>query len=185
MPIDMVIRYILLSKCILSNVDPLIYSIELHNGFGRHIFIYSPDEQIIKASAWLRGLWVFELVFHTATTISKFAMLVSLSQNRANISKHFTNVNNHSLAFYYRIFAVPGFRRLLICVAGLCVVYMIAIDLSIIFQWSYDSASRTWLMLTYPVNQSIMPGTKSIQKSRDTASSKMTSSSAAARSMPV
>ena len=46
-----------------------------------------------------------------------------------------------SLAFYHRIFAVPRFRRTLVWVAIVCVVYMVGIDLTILFQW-YSIKSR-------------------------------------------
>ena len=40
-----------------------------------------------------------------------------------------------SLAFYYRIFAIARFRSILIWIGILCVVYMVSIDLTILFQW--------------------------------------------------
>ncbi|KAG6986724.1 hypothetical protein G7Y79_00073g098230 [Physcia stellaris] len=67
---------------------------------------------IHKKRLWLKGLFIFELFFHTATTLSKFSIL----------------------AFYHRIFAVPRFRRTLVWVAIVCVVYMVGIDLTILFQ---------------------------------------------------
>ena len=48
--------------------------VEIPNGFGRHIYIWGPVESIAKGRLWLKGLFVFEIFFHTATTLSKFAM---------------------------------------------------------------------------------------------------------------
>lgn len=53
-----------------------------------------------------------------------------------------------SLAFYYRIFPVPGFRRLLIWVAGLCLLYTIGGGLATIFQW-YAETTRSTFRLTF------------------------------------
>ncbi|KAL8755696.1 MAG: hypothetical protein Q9184_004724 [Pyrenodesmia sp. 2 TL-2023] len=95
-----------------SDLLPLIlWFVSLKYGFGRHIYIFG-DEAPTRSRDWLRILWIFELAFHTTTTLAKYSIL----------------------AFYYRIFPVPAFRRLLIWVAGLCTLYMIAIDLTIIFQ---------------------------------------------------
>lgn len=43
------------------------------------------------------------------------------------------------MAFYYRIFAIPRFRSLLIWVAFVCMVYLVGIDLTILFQWYSNS----------------------------------------------
>ncbi len=97
----------------ISDLLPFIlWFVSLKYGFGRHIYIFG-DEGPARSRDWLRILWIFELAFHTTTTLAKYSIL----------------------AFYYRIFPVPAFRRLLIWVAGLCTLYMIAIDLTIIFQW--------------------------------------------------
>ena len=42
------------------------------------------------------------------------------------------------LAFYYRIFPILRFRRICIWVAHFSWVYMVSIDLTIIFQWQVD-----------------------------------------------
>ena len=50
-------------------------SAEIPNGYGRHIYIWHPDDMIIyKKRLWLKGLFIFELFFHTSTTLSKFSM---------------------------------------------------------------------------------------------------------------
>ena len=41
----------------------------------------------------------------------------------------------HSLSFYYRIFALAKFRRLVIWVAGLCLIFTTSIVLASVFQW--------------------------------------------------
>ncbi|KAF6223058.1 hypothetical protein HO133_001110 [Letharia lupina] len=97
---------------IFSTVCCIIWLIEIPNGFGRHIYVFGPVLSIEKGKLFLKGLFVFEIFFHTATTLSKFAIL----------------------AFYYRIFPILQFRRLLLWVAVLSVVYMVSIDLTIIFQ---------------------------------------------------
>lgn len=40
-----------------------------------------------------------------------------------------------SLAFYYRIFAIPQFRRVLWIIAAFVTCYVISVDLVCLFQW--------------------------------------------------
>lgn len=65
-------------------------------------------------------------VFH----VSNLTVNAAISYRNANPVSTLT-----SLAFYYRIFDLRFFRRLLLWVGLLCTVYMVAIDLTIIFQW--------------------------------------------------
>lgn len=84
----------------------------LDYGFGRHIYIWGEEEGRKKAREWLKILYTFEFFFHTGTTLAKYSIL----------------------AFYYRIFKVRSFRRLLVWVAVLCTCNVIAVDLTVIFQ---------------------------------------------------
>ncbi|MDI1491216.1 MAG: hypothetical protein OHK93_002423 [Ramalina farinacea] len=96
-----------------SNACIIILFCELPNGYGRHIYIWQPATELArKERSWLRTFFVFELFFHTATTLSKFSIL----------------------AFYYRIFSLMRFRTILIWVAVVCIVYMIGIDITIVLQ---------------------------------------------------
>lgn len=52
----------------------LIDTADIENGFGRHIYIFRPVDRLEKARLWLRCLFIFELFFHTATTLAKFAV---------------------------------------------------------------------------------------------------------------
>ncbi|KAI4187695.1 MAG: hypothetical protein L6R41_002641 [Letrouitia leprolyta] len=98
----------------LSDLAPFIlWFVALKYGFGRHIYIYGTADGPTNARQFLKILYVFELAFHTTTTLAKYSIL----------------------AFYYRIFPVPAFRRICIWMAVVCTLYMIAIDLTIIFQW--------------------------------------------------
>ena len=47
---------------------------EIPNGFGRHIDIFSPAQRVVNTRLWLKGLFVFQIMAHTATTLAKFAM---------------------------------------------------------------------------------------------------------------
>ena len=47
---------------------------EIPNGFGRHIYIWRPDEGVRKTRMLLMAEYVFELILTTATGVSKFAM---------------------------------------------------------------------------------------------------------------
>ena len=67
-------RYVLVRK-IQTLIDKLIGASEIRNGYGRHIYLYDDlAERAKKQQLWLKGLFVFELLFHTATSLSKFAM---------------------------------------------------------------------------------------------------------------
>ena len=54
-------------------VSWLIDVVEIHDGLGRHIDSLGPDLDA-KARLELKDEFVFELFFHTATGLSKFAM---------------------------------------------------------------------------------------------------------------
>lgn len=54
----------------------LIRTTDRSDGYGRHIYIYGPVEQVEKVTSFLKRLYVFELIFHTATGLAKFAMYV-------------------------------------------------------------------------------------------------------------
>ncbi|KAL9007618.1 MAG: hypothetical protein Q9173_007156, partial [Seirophora scorigena] len=65
----------------------LITPAEIHHGYGRHIYIYSPQDASAKKRLWLRTLYVFEPLYHTSTTFAKYSIL----------------------AFYYRVTPVQSF----------------------------------------------------------------------------
>ncbi|KAI4098299.1 MAG: hypothetical protein L6R37_006559 [Teloschistes peruensis] len=90
----------------------MIYA--LRYGYGRHIYFWpTEEERNQKARQWLKTLWVAQgLLFHTSTALAKYAIL----------------------AFYYRIFDLRFFRRLLLWAGLLCMAYMTAVDLTILFE---------------------------------------------------
>lgn len=57
-------------------MQSLIKIAELPEGFGRHIYIFAPADRIVKTRLWLKSLFVFEIFFHIATSLSKIAMYV-------------------------------------------------------------------------------------------------------------
>ena len=66
------------------------------------------------------------------------------------------------LAFYYRIFPIRLFRHLVLGFAVASLLYMVAIDLTIIFQWYIDPASLSPLLkLRYAVILFTTPGIES------------------------
>lgn len=76
---------------------------------------------------------MFELFFPTATFIAKLSVYVSLSTlHRKDISDQFTATR---LAFYYRIFPIIRFRRLLLWVALCSVVFILIVVIVTAFQW--------------------------------------------------
>lgn len=90
------------------------------------------------------------------------------------------------LAFYYRIFPILPFRRVLSGVAVVSLLYMIAIVLTVIFQWYLDSASLlSVLKLRHAVVPSTTRGIVSMKTSKVTASKLMISLLVAALSTPV
>ncbi|KAL8847939.1 MAG: hypothetical protein Q9221_007004 [Calogaya cf. arnoldii] len=95
-----------------STMCCVLLLIQLERGYGRHIYIWGPVEGPLKMRQWRKVFYVFELFFHTSTTLAKYSIL----------------------AFYWRIFAIKSFRQILIWTTVLCTVYMVAIDLTIIFQ---------------------------------------------------
>lgn len=52
----------------------LISLAEIHNGLGRHIYVFGPVDGIERGKMVLKGLFVFEIFFHTATTFSKLSV---------------------------------------------------------------------------------------------------------------
>ncbi|KAL9055066.1 MAG: hypothetical protein Q9206_003284 [Seirophora lacunosa] len=108
----------------------------LRYGFGRHIYIFGAVEGAQKARSWLKILWTFELIFHTITTLAKYSVSVVPQrwQHFEDRAMTDTLIVTNSLAFYYRIFPVPAFRRTVIWVAIVCTLYTVAIDLTIVFQ---------------------------------------------------
>ncbi|KAL8644847.1 MAG: hypothetical protein Q9210_007041 [Variospora velana] len=90
----------------------LIVSAEINHGFGRHIYIYGEPDAMVKARLWLRTLYVFETMYHTSTTFAKYSIL----------------------AFYYRVFAIPQFRRILYMITAFVTCYVISVDLVCLFQ---------------------------------------------------
>ena len=89
-----------------------------------------------------------------------------------------------SLAFYYRIFPILFFRRLLVWVAVVSLLYMVAIDLTIIFQWYTNPAlPLPNLKLRYVVIPFTSLGTVSIRMLEGIATTLMASSLVAAQSM--
>lgn len=48
--------------------------VELRNGLGKHIFIYSPNDGIEKARALLKGIWAFQIISLISNNISKLAV---------------------------------------------------------------------------------------------------------------
>ena len=88
------------------------------------------------------------------------------------------------LAFYYRIFLILRFRRVCIWVAHFSWVYMVSIDLTILFQWHVDSASLlSRLQLMSTVTLFITPGIASVLTCKVTASTSIDSLSVAAPSI--
>ena len=55
-------------------IDVLIRLAEVRNGFGRHIYVFGPVDAIERGKIVLKGLFVFEIFFHTATTFSKLSV---------------------------------------------------------------------------------------------------------------
>ncbi|KAL8837151.1 MAG: hypothetical protein Q9176_005894 [Flavoplaca citrina] len=51
--------------------DPIL---ELKNGYGRHIYIWGEVEGPLKMRQWRKILYVFELFFHTSTTLAKYSI---------------------------------------------------------------------------------------------------------------
>ncbi|KAL8955608.1 MAG: hypothetical protein Q9193_006603 [Seirophora villosa] len=86
--------------------------IQIHYGFGRHIYIYSPQDASVKKRLWLRTLYVFALMYHTSTSFAKYSIL----------------------AFYYRVFDIRHFKRFLYILAALVTGYLVSIDFAMIFQ---------------------------------------------------
>ena len=117
-------------------VGSLIAVAEIPNGFGRHIYIFGPVEGLEKTKSWMKGLFVFELVFHTATTLSKFAMYVLLAPSHLSRQDD-QALTNTRLAFYYRILPIRAFRRTCVWVAVVSILYLISVNFTIVFQW-YD-----------------------------------------------
>ncbi|KAM0798429.1 hypothetical protein BDR22DRAFT_385247 [Usnea florida] len=99
-----VIAAIFATICCVTNL------IALHYGFGRHISSFS--RPVGNERAFLRHLFIFEIFFNMAVLISKLSVL----------------------AFYYRIFPIFRFRRLVLWVALLSVVFILASLLVITFQ---------------------------------------------------
>ncbi|KAL8958011.1 MAG: hypothetical protein Q9183_005920, partial [Haloplaca sp. 2 TL-2023] len=56
-----------------SLVPCILWFIALRYGYGRHIYIWGEVEGPQKARRWLRILYVFELFFHTSTTLAKYS----------------------------------------------------------------------------------------------------------------
>ncbi|KAI4169093.1 MAG: hypothetical protein LQ343_005956 [Gyalolechia ehrenbergii] len=106
---DDLLAVIALAFCI---VTCSLNFIQVHNGFGRHIYIYGEQDAIARTRQWLRTLYVFEPMYHTSTTFAKYSIL----------------------AFYYRIFAILQFRRVLYLIAAVVTCYIIPVNLLCIFQ---------------------------------------------------
>ncbi|KAL8994842.1 MAG: hypothetical protein Q9188_006953 [Gyalolechia gomerana] len=106
---DDLLAVIALAFCI---VTCSLNFIQVHNGFGRHIYIYEEQDAIARTRRWLRTLYVFEPMYHTSTTFAKYSIL----------------------AFYYRIFAILQFRRVLYLIAAVVTCYLIPVNLLCIFQ---------------------------------------------------
>ncbi|KAL8904400.1 MAG: hypothetical protein Q9207_003296 [Kuettlingeria erythrocarpa] len=85
--------------------------VQIGHGYGRHIYTFGEDKSK-NTRLWLRTLYVFEPLYHTSTTLAKYSIL----------------------AFYYRIFAIPQFRRILWIIAAFVTCYVISVDLVCLFQ---------------------------------------------------
>ncbi|KAL8821238.1 MAG: hypothetical protein Q9191_007351 [Dirinaria sp. TL-2023a] len=89
--------YLTIVALIFSVVGVLIWLIELPNGYGRHIYIWEPEDRIAKGRRWLKGQFVFELFFHTSTSLAKFAVRpIHYIWDRVdeNVQGHCFNVND-------------------------------------------------------------------------------------------
>ena len=53
----------------------LIVSTVMRYGFGRHIYIFDDGE--LRARQWFKTFFVFEFLFHTSTSLAKFAVSVT------------------------------------------------------------------------------------------------------------
>ncbi|KAL8858723.1 MAG: hypothetical protein Q9178_004811 [Gyalolechia marmorata] len=60
---------------VFSTFGCVLLLIELQHGYGRHIYIWGPIEGPLKVRQWRKILYVFELFFHTSTTLAKYSML--------------------------------------------------------------------------------------------------------------
>lgn len=158
----------------------LIKITEIPEGFGRHIYIFAPADRVGKTRVWLRDLFVFELFFHIATTLSKIAVYVLYS---SSFPKLYANLPLAAtrLTFYYRIFPILHFRRMFICVGIVSLLYMVSIEFTVIFQWYADAAPLLSLQRLIPaVIPFTTPGIGSTQIFMVTASTLMLSSLVAA-----
>ena len=68
-------RYVMVLR-LWTTTQSLTRIVEIPDGFGRHIDIFPPGDRIGKTRSWLKCLFVFEVFFHIATTLSKVAMYV-------------------------------------------------------------------------------------------------------------
>ncbi|KAL9047561.1 MAG: hypothetical protein Q9206_006665 [Seirophora lacunosa] len=86
--------------------------IQIHHGYGRHIYIYSSQDASVKKRLWLRTLYVFEPIYHTSTTFAKYSILL----------------------FYYRVFAIRQFKGVLYILAAFVTCYVLSVDFACLFQ---------------------------------------------------
>ena len=70
-----------------------------------------------------------------------------------------TNLRSR-LTFYYRIFAIPQFRRLLFLVGALVTCYVVSVDLVCLFQWSVGASPFCRARADFLARPSILFGTR-------------------------
>lgn len=97
---------------VFSIICCLLLLLQLSNGYARHISSFNSAVAAQKTKAFLRVLLVFEVFLHTATTIAKLSVL----------------------AFYYRIFPILRFRRLVVWIGGASVAFAVSVVFSAIFR---------------------------------------------------
>ncbi|KAL8645707.1 MAG: hypothetical protein Q9226_007179 [Calogaya cf. arnoldii] len=57
-----------------STMCCVLLLIQLEHGYGRHIYIWGPVEGPLKMRQWRKIFYVFELFFHTSTTLAKYSI---------------------------------------------------------------------------------------------------------------
>ncbi|KAL8890628.1 MAG: hypothetical protein Q9192_005843 [Flavoplaca navasiana] len=62
-----------------STLVCILLLIQLKNGYGRHIYIWGDVEGPLKERQWRKISYVFELLFHTSTTLAKYSIVVLVS----------------------------------------------------------------------------------------------------------
>lgn len=104
--------YLTIVALIFSSACIVIILILFSDGLGRHIWFWNPNDRAGKARRFLIIQFTLELFIVTANGFAKLAVLL----------------------FYYRAFAIPRFRRLLIEIGIACAFIMVLTNLVYVFQ---------------------------------------------------